>query len=426
METYSSNLKCSTLVLLLAPMFALCGCKTLVGVQAVPVNRVPAEVLARPKEDAQQISISRLRQDPPESYLLGPGDILGVYVENVLGEEGENPPVHFPQQGDQPPALGFPVPIREDGTLQLPYLDPISLDGKTVTEAGNLVRNAYVDGQILQPNQSKIIVTLIRRREVRVTVIREEAGGQNGVSKRGTGATIDLPAYENDVLRALNETGGLPGIDAKNELLIIKSGYQEAEERDRLVSSILTCKDPYDCNPVLPDAKGTIRIPLRYFPESPPSFSQEDIILEDGDIVYISARDTEKFYTGGILRGGEHLLPRDYSIDVLEAVALVGGNIQSGGTGIGEGFGGGGGGGGNGTTGCQASNLIVLRELPCGGKLPIKVDLNKAMTDPSQRILVQPGDTLILRYTLEEEIINGARQLLRFNFLLNGFSGGGF
>ncbi|MDA7504056.1 polysaccharide biosynthesis/export family protein [bacterium] len=402
------------------------GCKTLTGdVKAIPVNRVPAEVLSRPKEDAQQISISRLRQDTPKEYLLGPGDVLGVYIENVLGEEGENPPVHFPEAGDQPPALGFPVPIREDGTIQLPYIPSLKVEGLTLTKASDLVRDSYIENEILQPDQTKNIVTLIRRREFRVTVIREETGGQDGVSKRGTGATIDLPAYENDVLRALNETGGLPGLDAKNELVIIKSGYKEGEERDRLVSAMLTCKDPWDCNTKLPDAEGSVRIPLRFFPEQPPHFTQEDIILENGDIVYIAARDTEKFYTAGTLRGGEHLLPRDYSIDVLEAIAIVGGNVGSGGTGIGQGQGQGGG-GNQGGTGCQPSNLIVLRELPCGGKIPIKVDLNAALTDPSQRILVQPGDTLILKYTLEEELINSARQLVQFNFLLNGLGGGGF
>lgn len=423
MDTYKTSLKLALLVFCTLPAITSSGCKTLTGdVKAIPVHRVPAEVLTRPKEDAQQISISRLRQDTPEEYLLGPGDVLGVYIENVLGAEGENPPVHFPQAGDQPPALGFPVPIREDGTIQLPYIPALKVEGMTLTKASDLVRDSYIENEILQPDQTKNIVTLMRRREFRVTVIREEAGGRDGVSKRGTGATIDLPAYENDVLRALNETGGLPGLDAKNELVIIKSGYKEGEERDRLVSAMLTCKDPWDCNLNLPDPEGSVRIPLRYFPEQPPQFSQEDIILENGDIVYIAARDTEKFYTGGTLSGGEHLLPRDYSIDVLEAIAIVGGNVESGGTGIGQGQGG----GGRGATGCQPSNLIVLRELPCGGKIPIKIDLNEALTDPSQRILVQPGDTLILKYTLEEDLVNAALQLVQFNFLLNGLGGGGF
>lgn len=425
MDTNIACVRKSVLTLCIVPLMALTGCKALTGgVHAIPVNRIPADILERPKEDAQMISIGRLRQDPPKEYMLGPNDVLGLYIENVLGEEGQNPPVHFPETGDQPPALGFPVPIREDGTIQLPFIDPIFLDGKTLSEASDEIRKVYISNQILQPEQTKIIVTLIRRRAVRVTVIREEGGGREGVTKRGSGQTVELPAYENDVLRALNESGGLPGLDAKNELLIIKSGFQAGQDRDELVSMMLACRDPYDCEQAIPDPEGSVRIPIRYYPENPPKFKQEDIILDDGDIVYIAARDAEKFYTGGVLRGGEHVLPRDYSLDVLEAVALVGGSIESGGTGILQQNGGGGGGGGSGL-GCAASNLIVLRQLPCGGTIPIKIDLNAALSDPSQRIIVKPGDTLILKYTLEEDLWNAARQLFQINFLLNGFSGGG-
>lgn len=431
MDSTRSNQRSLKLVMLMFVAVSMSGCSLFTGLRAVPVNRVPKEFLARPKEDAVQISISRLKQDPPENYRLGAGDVLGIYIENVLGEEGETPPVHFPESGDQPPALGFPVPVREDGTVSLPYIPAVDVQNKTLIEATDLITNEYISRQILQPEQSKIIVTLIRRREVRVTVIREEAGGQDGVLKRGTGQTVDLPAYENDVLHALNLTGGLPGLDAKNELLIIKSGHAEGEARDQLASMMLACQqnELFQCPVDLPDAEGTVRVPIRYFPESPPQFSQEDVILENGDIIYIPARDSEKFYTGGTLNGGEHVLPRDYSLDVIEAIALVGGTIGGTGTGLSGqqgGQGGFGGGGGLGGGQCQPSDLVVLRELPCGGHLPIKIDLKKALTDPSQRILVQPGDTLILRYTLEEDLINFVRSIVSVNFLLNGFNGTGF
>src|SRR5688572_15855174 len=85
------------------------------NLSAMPAHQVPRELLGRPKSEMQQISISRLRQEPPDVYLLGPGDVLGVYIENVLGIEGESPPVHFPEFGNQAPALGYPVPTREDG-----------------------------------------------------------------------------------------------------------------------------------------------------------------------------------------------------------------------------------------------------------------------------------------------------------------------
>ena len=66
-----------------------------------------------------------------------------------------------------------------------------------------------------------------------VLVIRQEAGtnladtaaagGLNvGNAKRGSGRVVNLPAYSNDVLHALAETGGLPGLDAENTIYIIR------------------------------------------------------------------------------------------------------------------------------------------------------------------------------------------------------------
>ncbi|MEI6539753.1 MAG: hypothetical protein WCO86_09535, partial [Planctomycetota bacterium] len=88
----------------------LTGCNT---ISAIPVSRVPNEILAvERKDNFVDISMLRLRQDPPEVYLLGPGDVLGVYIKGVLGNEEELPPVHFPEDSNRPPAIGYPVPIR--------------------------------------------------------------------------------------------------------------------------------------------------------------------------------------------------------------------------------------------------------------------------------------------------------------------------
>lgn len=383
-------------------------------IPAIPAHRIPNELKARPRKEMQQISLARLGQQPPEVYQLAPGDVLGIYIEFVLGKEGEAPPVHFPEQGDQPPALGYPVPVREDGTLALPLIKPVRVEGLTLTQATEAVRSAYIDNQILQQGQDKIIVTLLRRREYRIMVIREEAGGKENVSKRGTGDTIDLPAYENDVLHALNETGGMPGMDAQNELVIIRGGFKDARNWDAIVAQLASCKEPCQCPPTIPDAPNVLRIPLRYFPENVPQFAEEDVILNTGDIVYIPSRDQERYYTGGTLEGGSHLLPRDYDLDVLGAIAEANGSVTSGGSGIG--LIGRRSGGQN--AGIAPSKLIVIRKLPCGGQIPIEVNTNRAMLDESHRLIVQPEDTLVLRYRLHEEIYNTALSLIQVNWLI--------
>ncbi len=392
-------------------------------IPAIPAHRVPRELLGRSREEMLPTSISRLRRSPPEVYQLGGGDVLGIYIETILGSTEQAPPVHFPEQGDQAPAIGFPIPIREDGTVQLPLIDAIQVSGLTLTQATEAIREAYtVRRRILPEGRDRIIVTLIRRREHRVLVIREEAGAREGVTKRGTGDNVDLPHYENDVMHALNETGGLPGLDAKNEILIIRGMQGDGAERDRMIAQLMSCRQPCSCPPPLPGDPNTTVIPLRYYPESPPTFTEEDIILETGDIVYIPTRDEDRYYTGGLLGGGSQLLPRDRDLTVLAAISEAGGPLGSGGSGVSQIGGRGNSGGGRGYAGIAPSKLIVIRKLCDGSVLPIQIDLNRALVDSSQNILVQPEDTLILKYTCAEELTNAALSLFQVNFLLNSLN----
>lgn len=403
-----------------------CTILTMVGcaaydIPAVPAYRVPASFLGRGRESMQELSLNRLGQGRPIAYQLAPGDILGVYIEFILGDEESAPPVHFPEAGDQPPAIGYPIPVREDGTLALPLIDPLPVEGLTLEQATEKIRRVYVEKEILQRGKDKVIVTLMRRREYRVIVIREEGGGVDGVTKVGRGDVIDLPAYENDVLHALNETGGLPGLDAENEVLILRAGGNGAKY-DQFVGAVLSSQCPCECPPIIGDAPNVTRIPIRYYPENVPAFGEKDVLLETGDIVYVRARETERYYTGGLLGGGEFMLPRDYDLDVIKAISVAGGSVGQGSTGIGSltnGGGFGGGGGNRGMTGgtIGPSKLIVIRKNECGQEIPIRVNLNKALYDPRERILVMPGDTLILQYTLSEEIANAALNAVGLNLL---------
>lgn len=424
------------------------GCSSFLGnhgVSGVPVSRVPSGLLDNTrKDDFEDISLLRLRQDPPNFYALGPGDVLGVYIKGITGTDEDLPPVHYPEDANLPPAVGFPTPVRDDGTLDLPIIDPINVEGMSLIEATEAVREAYLGGAspVLTDDQEQVSLTMIRRRTVRILVIREESGGVAEVTKRGTGTVVDLPAYENDVLHALSETGGMPGLDAQNEVLVLRGMFEDGMNYDQVVTQACVdqCQacgtDPCFCDErPMPDPPNMTRIPLRYNPANPPNFSQNDILLSDGDIVIIRSRDRETFFTAGLLGAGEHLLPRDKDLDVIGAIAMAGGPLGQGGTGISAlgqggrgGAGGIGGGGGQGGQAgfCQPSEVLVIRELPCGNQITLKVDLNKALQNSSERILIKPGDIVMLRYTLAEEVANVALSLVQFNFLFSGFSGNGF
>lgn len=140
------------------------GCASLTNPVAdgVPVRRVPPEFLGLPREEEKPIPLPLLRQKQPDIYRLGPGDVLGLWVEPVLGEPNQAPPIHYSEQGNLPPAIGYPVPIREDGTLALPLIEPLKVEGMSQEEARVAIRNAYLTPKPLIKEDSRVYVSLIK------------------------------------------------------------------------------------------------------------------------------------------------------------------------------------------------------------------------------------------------------------------------
>ena len=410
-----------TLVAILASL-SMTGCTALFNpIETIPANRVPAQFLAEPQANKVPIDVARLRQTKPEFYTLDEDDVLGVFIEGVLGNFDEAPPVQIPDpNSDLPPAIGFPVPVREDGTVSLPLVKPIPLRGLTIQQAEALITRAYRGGdQPILKEDSRIIVTLFRERTYRVFVVRQDnsraqaslqfQGRQQGgvVSDRSDfssrGFVLQLPAYQNDVLNALTRTGGLPGVNAKNEIRVLRGNRIDIARRDEQLAEFYRTNRPdqfpYGVVPAVADATNAIRVPMRLDPGVVPDLREEDVILRDGDIIYVDSRESEVYYTGGLLGGGERVLPRDYDLDVLAAVSLAG-------TGVGT----------NQQTGLLGgagqrvppTELVVLRRIPGNRQLAIRIDLNDTLNDPRQRLLVKAGDTLILRFKPQEEIINFA------------------
>lgn len=426
---------------------ALTGCTAILQpIDGIPAKHVPPQLFAEPKNDLVPVDVSLLALEPPRDYQIGPGDILGVYIEGVLPFNAPNappqpPPINFPDaQSVLPPSIGYPIPVQEDGTLSLPLLEPLEVENLTLEQVRDAIRDAYIDNDILRPEKARPIVTVIRERTYDVIVIRQDQAGNSGGSGGGeirgltdqsaTGGLVKLPAYQNDILHALMETGGLPGLTAKNEVIVLRASKADKRKRAQFLRSFYAYRaavmqDPCACPPVLPDDETVLRIPLRVKPGIIPELTDDDVRLESGDIVYIESRETEVYYTGGLLPGGEFPLPRDYDLDVLGAMALAGQGVygQMGGANRGGGgLGGGGGMGGGLTTSVPPGRLYILRKTPCNGQIAIEVDLTTAINDPRQRPLIQAGDMLILQHKCEEEAVNfgiatfftyGISQLLR-------------
>src|SRR6516165_3623966 len=77
----------------------------------VPVRRLPADFFPTPKAEFKTIPLTALRQPPPDVYRLDKGDVVGIYIEGILGEKNLPPPVRYAELGNLPPAVGYPIPV---------------------------------------------------------------------------------------------------------------------------------------------------------------------------------------------------------------------------------------------------------------------------------------------------------------------------
>ena len=382
-------------LLLLAVLLASSGCAAVTNpvADSIRVRHLPPELLVPSKQCAYTIPLNLLRQPPVPTYRVAARDVLGVYVETILGERNQPfplhvaPPIQFKDQRRLAPSVGYPITVQADGTIRLPLLSPLQVSGMSLDEVQTAVRNAYLEKKLILPTD-RAFVSLMQARRYQVLVLRQETGaftvgpyGPIASGRRGSGSVIELPAYENDVLHALTETGGLPALDAYNQIVIQRDAFHGDLERDAMLKQIE--KLPAACSPFKMVALGgeTTCIPLRVPAGGPLPLRPEDIVLHNGDVVFLEVREQRWFFTGGLLPPGQYEVPRDHDLDVLQAIAMVRGPLFNGDFG-----------GSNlsgdlvkpGIGNPSATLLVVLRRTPGGGQVPIRVDLRPALRDPAR------------------------------------------
>ena len=366
------------------------------------------------RSSMESINPIKLRMDPANAYRLGPGDTLGIYIETITGVPNQPVPVYTPDPSTNlPPASGYPFTVRDDGTIALPKIEsPLCVEGLTLMETQRLIYRTYVNVMKVLGKDANITVSLIRPKTHHVVVIREDVRPGDmrydyfmpqsrgnafiGSEDRGTAKTLDLWAGQNDVLNALNLTGGMPSMMAKNEVIILRGTFDEVTGPDLLIGKTGNKNDStaYDNG-----SPNIVRIPLRLRPGQPfPELTQEDITLCDGDVVVVQSREAEVFYTGGMLQGGMYPIPRDFDLDVFAAMSLAGGSVAVAA-------------GGTNTRGSAVGSIIpptrllVIREVN-GCQRAIKIDMKRGLTDANERILIQPNDLILLEYTPSEVAAN--------------------
>lgn len=520
---------CALILLTVSTVLTGCSAFVLTDTEAIEHK---LEVLNRiPKNQYGPIDLRLLGQTPPPEHLVGDGDILGIYIEGGPGQTAGEMPVRFPDDSNLAPAIGYPIPVRNGGYVRVPEVGVLFVNGMTIWQIEERIRHILInEKKSHQADKTRIHVSLMWTRSVDVMVIRQEENDSTKLVAPSNGSDIDrrsgrvvqLPAFRNDVLNALLETGGLPSSEAENSVYIYKRhdrkiaglqglptgmvptnqlGHQSAVASSRSanqgdrsaikgiqqasfeVNSAPTHRNPtttsdtqsvaghslatssqvrtigYQQQPMLQPVPETIfqgdfsampsgpaanqimqspafgrvaepaadpnsqhpyaiRIPLTVAPSQGLNISESDVVLQNGDIVVVESRNDEVFVTGGLLGGGQYTLPRDQDIDVIDAVLLADTYSRSsqinqptraiGGVSV-----------LNRDVTVGASRVIVERKLSTGQTHQFRISLYKAMRDPSQRILIEPGDRLFLEYTLPESIFAFAERHL-FDPFTNG------
>ena len=404
------------------------GCAPLHRGACLP-QELSSHQLAQRRNTNVTIDFRYLEGPQPPEHIIGPADVLGVYIADVLGQRDQLPHVTYPSfrldRDPVRPFVGHPIPVETDGTIHLPFIHPLHVDGMTMLQAKEVIRRAYsTDRQIIEPGRENIQVSLITSRAYRIHVFRQDTrynvpglqnSGQFEISRRWSGTTLLVSPKDATVMSALDRTGGLPGIDARNEIWVMKGVREDMlKEIGNSISPIEWKLEGYFPLMLPKHDSKIIRIPLSHPVGDPLPFELEDCQLGDGDVVFLPQRKGDHYLTGGLLPAGRIPLDRDRDLDILEAIAKAQGNALET---LGQSS-------SRFTTGpggvCPPTEAIVIRRLHEQEQFKIKVDLRKALEDSSERLLIAPGDLIIVQYRPHELMTNILLNFFDFNVTLRG------
>lgn len=122
------------------------------------------------QEMAEQIGP---KMPEPAGYVMGPGDRIHVTID-IVSKEGLLQRM-YPSTEDTMQDVPMKT-IAGDGTIPLPYIEPVKVGGKTQSEAEAAITKAYVDAEIYKSPMVEVEVAEYRSRRVTITGEVKEPG----------------------------------------------------------------------------------------------------------------------------------------------------------------------------------------------------------------------------------------------------------
>ena len=272
------------------------GCATVQG-EKYTYKTLPANFIARARENPQTIDLTRLASASKQSDVLDRGDVVEVAIAAGLNEKD---------------TVRFSVRIEEDGQASIPQVGRIQLAGMKMEAAEAAIIYECVDrGLYRSPN---VTVTMKSQRTNRIMVA--------GAVKKPS--VYDLPRGQCDLLTALSRAEGLDP-SAGTQVVIRNPSLLSQTTQQRFAGKNSSLVDPVghsvDVEPI-GAMSDTVKVDL----VSATKTGSHGYQLEDGAVVYVEKRDPEPLHVLGLVqRPGRFEFPISEELRVVEAVALAGG-----------------------------------------------------------------------------------------------------
>jgi len=123
----------------------------------------------KPLKKPEETAVTQHTFDPEidvATYRVGPGDLLGIHVNEVTTQSHQPPPMKLRSRysvGQM--AVGMPFLVMDNGRIELPYQISLEVSDLTLSEIAERIRSFCEDEHnILKKGQSGVVVTVLEPR----------------------------------------------------------------------------------------------------------------------------------------------------------------------------------------------------------------------------------------------------------------------
>jgi polysaccharide export outer membrane protein len=336
------------------PALFLCGVALFTGCAADKEHKytthdVPAALLADPWKPACNADLSStVVRRPPRK--IERGDTVEVVLASGLKSSE---------------MTKITTTVGDDGTVALPLIGRVPIDGQPLESAGDAVVQACHETGVKRP--PFVQVTLQQPRQNRITVL--------GAVDRPGSCTV--PRDNCDLVTVLAAAGGLSR--EAGEKIVIRREPRPKPGTSRRRASM---EGEIQQTAASDSPEGDDRQwPLRIHQEldlTMPADQLPLVELRDGDVVVVERRDPPSvLVTGMVRRPGRYLFPIGQDYRLLDALAEAGGIENK-----------------------VVDTVVVCRHVPNEHKTAlIQVSLHEATREPDNNIRMMPGDIVSVEPT---------------------------